>query len=80
MRRRSITYAGYAIGCRGGHVRVRIDLPRYREIKPWRAEVATRRNAEWLAKACHGLAFEPYFRVGPVRRRIDRAGGVNGRR
>jgi hypothetical protein len=63
VRRRSIKYAGYAVGFRGGHVQVRIDLPRYREMKAWFEEAATRRSAEWLAKAFYELPFEPYFRV-----------------
>ena len=63
VRRHSIKYAGYAVGSRGGHVQVRIDLPRYREFKAWFEGEATRRSVEWLAKAFYDLPFEPYFRV-----------------
>jgi len=57
VRRRSIKYAGYAVGFRGGHVQVRIDLPQYRELKAWFEEQATRRSAELLAKAFYDLDF-----------------------
>ena len=63
VRRRSIKYAGYAVGFRGGHVQVRIDLPRYRELKAWFEEHATRRGVEALAKAFYDLPFEPYYLV-----------------
>lgn len=62
-RRRSIKYAGYAVGFRGGHVQVRIDRPRYRELKGWFEEHATRRGVESLAKAFYELPFEPYYLV-----------------
>ena len=62
-RRRSIKYAGYGVGFRGGHVQVRIDLPRYRELKAWFEEEATRRTVEFLAKAFYELPFEPYHQV-----------------
>jgi hypothetical protein len=41
VRRRAIRYAGYAVGFRGGHVQVRIDLPQYRELKAWFEEQRT---------------------------------------
>ena len=63
VRRRSIKYAGYAVGFRGGHVQVRIDLPQYRLLKAWFEEEATRRSAERLAKAFYDLPFEPYYLV-----------------
>ncbi len=63
VRRCSIKYAGYAVGFRGGHVQVRIDLPQYRELKAWFEEQATRRSAERLAKAFYDLPFEPYYLV-----------------
>lgn len=63
VRRRAIKYAGYAVGYRGGHVQVRIDLPQYRELKAWFEEQATRRSAERLAKAFYDLPFEPYYLV-----------------
>ena len=63
VRRNSIKYAGYAVGFRGGHVQVRIDLPQYRLIKAWFEEEATRRSAESLSKAFYDLPFEPYYLV-----------------
>lgn len=78
VRRRAIRYAGYAVGFRGGHVQVRIDLPQYREIKAWFEEQATRRSAERLARAFYDLAFEPYYLVRRQEFAILRA--VNRRR
>ncbi|MBX9623313.1 MAG: hypothetical protein K2X82_05825 [Gemmataceae bacterium] len=77
-RRRSIKFSGYAVGFRGGHVQVRIDLPRYRELKAWFEEGATRRPAERLAKAFYDLPFEPYYLVRRQQFAILRA--VNRRR
>ena len=77
-RRESIKHAGYAVGFRGGHVQVRIDLPRYRELKAWFEEHATRRSAEALAGAFYDLPFEPYYLVRQQEFHILRA--VNRRR
>ena len=63
VRRRAIRYAGYAVGFRGGHVQVRIDLPQYRELKCFFEEQATRWSAERLARAFYELPFEPYYLV-----------------
>jgi hypothetical protein len=63
VRRISIKYAGYAVGFRGGHVQVRMDLPQYRELKAWFEEEATRRSAQSLARAFYELPFEPYYLV-----------------
>jgi hypothetical protein len=63
VRRRAIKYAGYAVGFRGGHVQVRIDLPQYRELKAWFEEKATRLSVESLSKAFYDLPFEPYYFV-----------------
>jgi hypothetical protein len=78
VRRRAIKYAGYAVGFRGGHVQVRIDLPQYRELKAWFEEQATRWSAERLAKAFYELPFEPYYLVRRQEFHILRA--VNRRR
>lgn len=78
VRRCAIKYAGYAVGFRGGHVQVRIDLPQYRELKAWFEEQATRRTAERLAKAFYELPFEPYYLVRRQEFSILRA--VNRRR
>ena len=78
VRRRSIKFAGYAVGFRGGHVQVRIDLPKYRESKAWLEEMATRRSVDVLAKAFYDLPFEPYYLVRQQQFNILRA--VNRRR
>ena len=77
-RRESIKHAGYAVGFRGGHVQVRIDLPRYRELKAWFEEHATRRGVAALANAFYELPFEPYALVRRQEFHILRA--VNRRR
>ena len=78
VRRRSIKYAGYAVGFRGGHVQVRIDLPRYRELKAWFEDRATRRPVSVLARAFYELPFEPYYLVRQQEFHLLRA--VNRRR
>lgn len=77
-RRRAIRYAGYAVGFRGGHVQVRIDLPQYRLLKAWFEEEATRRGVAFLAKAFYDLPFEPYYLVRKQEFNLLRA--VNRRR
>ena len=77
-RRLSIKYANYAVGFRGGHVQVRIDLPRYRDLKAWFEDRATMRSAEVLANAFYELPFEPYYLVRRQEFNILRA--VNRRR
>ncbi|MEO2090063.1 MAG: hypothetical protein ABGY75_11275, partial [Gemmataceae bacterium] len=76
--RGAVKHAGDAGGFRGGHVQVRIDLPRYRELKAWFEEHATRRSAEVLAGAFYDLPFEPYYLVRQQEFHILRA--VNRRR
>lgn len=77
-RRDAVKYAGYSVGFRGGHVQVRIDLPRYRELKAWFEEHATRRGVAALANAFYELPFEPYALVRRQQFHILRA--VNRRR
>ena len=77
-RRDAVKYAGYSIGFRGGHVQVRIALPRYRELKAWFEEHATRRTVAALAAAFYELPFEPYALVRRQQFHILRA--VNRRR
>ncbi|MBN9521513.1 hypothetical protein J0H58_23840 [bacterium] len=78
VRRRAIRYGGYAVGFRGGHVQVRIDLPQYRLLKAWFEEEATRRSAASLAKTFYDLPFEPYYLVRKQEFNLLRA--VNRRR
>ncbi|MFO0849887.1 MAG: hypothetical protein U0871_15230 [Gemmataceae bacterium] len=78
LRRRALTYAGYAVGFRGGHVQVRIDLPQYRLLKAWFEEEATRRSVVSLARAFYDLPFEPYYFVR--RQQFNLLRSVNRRR
>lgn len=78
VRRRALTYAGYAVGFSGGHVQVRIDLPQYRLLKAWFEEEATRRSVLSLAKTFYDLPFEPYYPVRQQQFNLLRA--VNRRR
>lgn len=70
IRRQPIAFAGYSIGWhRGGdrrwHVSVRIHPERYRSLKAYLLDIATRRSVEQLADEFSALRFEPY---APVRR------------
>jgi hypothetical protein len=78
VRRVAIKYAGYAVGFRGGHVQVRMDLTQYRELRAWFEEEATRRSAGQLARAFYDLPFEPYYLIRRQEFNILRA--VNRRR
>ena len=78
VRRDAIKYAGYSVAFRGGHVQVSIHLPRYRELKAWFEEHATRRSVAALATAFYELPFEPYALVRRQEFHILRA--VNRRR
>lgn len=78
IRRRALTYAGYGVGFRGGHVQVRIDLPQYRLLKAWFEEEATRWSVSSLAKAFYNLPFEPYYFVR--RQEFNMLRAVNRRR
>lgn len=63
-RREPIKVGGYAIGFRGGHVCVRIDLARYREIRAYLVDIACRRGVSDLAtEISRLLSFEPYAGV-----------------
>lgn len=63
-RREPIKVGGYAVGFRGGHVSVRIELTRYREVRGYLLEIACRRNASDLsAEITRVLSFEPYAGV-----------------
>ncbi|MBY0513255.1 MAG: hypothetical protein K2P78_05010 [Gemmataceae bacterium] len=57
---------------------MRIDHSRYRELKAWFEEEATRRTVERLAKAFYDLPFEPYALVR--RQQFDVLRAVNRRR
>lgn len=63
-RREPIKVGGYAVGFRGGHVSVRIDLVRYRQLKAYLLDIACRRGvADLTAEVARVLAFEPYAGV-----------------
>ena len=57
---------------------MRIDLPRYRELKAWFEDHATRRGVEALAKAFYELPYEPYYLIRQQEFHLLRA--VNRRR
>ncbi len=64
-RKTPVRFRGYAVSFRGGHVHVRIDRPRYLELKSYLVGIATHRTADELAAEFRrSLAFEPY---APVR-------------
>jgi hypothetical protein len=70
--RTPIAFGGYSIGYHKGvdglwHVSVRIHPERYRTLKAWFMEVATKRRAADLGREFQALAFEPY---APVRRQL----------
>ena len=72
IREQPIAFAGYSIGWHRGadrrwHVSVRIHPERYRSLKAYLLDIATRRSAEQLAQEFAGLRFEPY---APVRRQL----------
>ena len=63
-RREPIKVGGYAIGFRGGHVSVRIDLARYGEIRAYLLDIACRRGVpDLVTEVSRVLSFEPYAGV-----------------
>lgn len=67
-----IAFGGYSIGYHRGfdrtwHVSVRIHPERYRTVKAWFLDIATKRSVEELGRAFAGLRFEPY---APIRRQL----------
>lgn len=70
IRERPLAFGGYSIGWHRGvdrrwHVSVRIHPERYRSLKAYLLELATRRSVAQLADEFERLRFEPY---APVRR------------
>lgn len=70
IREQPLAFGGYSIGWHRGvdrrwHVSVRIHPERYRSLKAYLLEIATRRSVDQLAGEFAGLGFEPY---APVRR------------
>ncbi len=83
VRKSPVRVGGYAVSFRGGHVHVRIDQPRYLELKAYLVGIATRRTVEGLAAEVRGsLAFEPYALVRSqclcVLRAVNRARAAAG--
>lgn len=63
-RREPIKVGGYAVGFKGGHVSVRIDLARYRQVKAHLLDIACRRTVPDLAgEFARSVPFEPYAGV-----------------
>ncbi len=72
IRDHPIAFGGYSIGYHRGvdrrwHVSVRIHPERYRSIKAYLLDLATRRSASQVAAELSNLRFEPY---APVRRQL----------
>ena len=72
IRDQPIAFAGYSIGYHRGvdrrwHVSVRIHPERYRSIKAYLLELATRRSKDQLEHEFAALQFEPY---APVSRQL----------
>jgi hypothetical protein len=77
IRRVPLRYKGYSLSYRPGgrtrkgekdprwHAHVQIDQPKYRELKCWFEDIATRRNEQFLSEALSNIPWEPY---APVRR------------
>ena len=77
IRRVPLRYKGYSISYHPGgrtlkgekdarwHAHVQIDQPKYRELKSWFEEIATRRNEQFLTEAIRNIPWEPY---APLRR------------
>lgn len=68
IREAPIRFHGYSIGCGRGvdgkfHASVRIHQAKYRELKAYFLDRATRRTMEVLADEFRSLPFEPYARV-----------------
>ena len=68
VRRRPLKFAGHSISFRMGqgkwHPSVRIELERYREVKAYFEEVASKKSVETLTRELHALPFQPF---APVR-------------
>ena len=72
VRNQPIAFAGYSIGYHRGadrrwHVSVRIHPERYRSVKAYLLDIATRRSVDQIAQELSELPFEPY---APVRRQM----------
>lgn len=59
----TLKVGGYALGVRGGHVRVTIAREEYRTLKAYFIERATRRSTTALAAELGALPFEPYAAI-----------------
>ena len=68
VRRRPLKFAEHSISFRMGqgkwHPSVRIELERYREVKAYFEEVASKKSVETLSRELHTLPFQPF---APVR-------------
>jgi hypothetical protein len=63
----ALKVGGYQLSVSHGHARVSIERERYREVKSYFIEVATRRCVGDLARELGTLPFEPY---APIRRQL----------
>ncbi|MHB1785281.1 MAG: hypothetical protein ACYCS7_03900 [Acidimicrobiales bacterium] len=54
---------GYSVSSKGGHAVTRIEVERYRELKAYFSEVATKRSVRVLFEEFRSLGFESYAGV-----------------
>lgn len=67
VRRVPLKLFGYAVGCSGGRVQVRIERELFHSIRAHLLELAPHRSCRALSDELRRLDFEPY---GPVRRQL----------
>ena len=67
VRRVPIKFHGYSVSYRNGHASVRIERERFKELKAYFLEIATRRPPEALTREIDAL---PYERYAPVRSQL----------
>lgn len=78
VRRKSIKFAGYSIGCRKGrdglwHVNVRIESALFENIKSWATELAMKRDEAILSMVLRSLSTQAYAPIDGQLRSIFRA-------
>lgn len=66
-RKTPLRVADYAISMRGGHAHVRIDLPRYQQLKSYLVDLAKHRRRETVEAQFAQLPYVPY---APIRRQL----------
>ncbi len=67
VRRKGISYGGYLISFRNGHVQVRIDDETYKQLKSFYVDLSCRRKAASMIQEFYQAPFEPY---SPIKRQM----------